>query len=245
MKWRRRQYRVGERPERSFEKRFGYEVVKEIGGTVFQYAGMGVGALTGLAGGALGLPGTASVVAGTVVGTSIGAIGKAYLTARTDLRRERKEREARTTAPTQATSRNQPTQSKQDALDHRSHPHRVDPTIRLRDRPRRRSGRSPTVRLVDRGTADTTAAGVSPMRQFIATLEKLIAQLDQASAQLNTLMTQMWESQHRITATLAGARPDVVRRTHDQTNSARLRVHDAATLTRQAADALRAYRAGL
>lgn len=83
------------------------------------------------------------------------------------------------------------------------------------------------------------------MNRLIGTLEQMIAQFEQASEQLNALMTQMWQSQHRISAVLAGGRPDVVRRTHDQVDGARLRVQDAATLSRRAAENLRAYRVGL
>lgn len=222
-----RQLRQRVRAERPFRRRFGYETVKEAGGTVLQHVGAGLGALTGLVGAVVGLPGTASVVAGTVIGSAVGAIGKAYLNAAMDERRERAEKQAL----------NRPSVS------------RNSDDARLATWRKKTGGAGSRARrlgvIASARPAGGHAIGAGPMRQFLTTLEKLIAQLDQASAQLNTLMTQMWESQHRITATLAGARPDVVHRTHEQTNSARLRVHDAATLTRQAADALRAYRAGL
>lgn len=224
-----RQLRQRVRAERPFRRRFGYETVKEAGGTLLQHIGAGLGALTGLVGAIAGLPGTASVVAGTVIGSAVGAIGKAYLNATVDERREQVERRA---ALNRSSGR-----SKRGAGARVDVRHEKVGTV---------GGQITRLgRLVPAGPDGGRAIGASPMRQFIGSLEKLIAQLDQASAQLNTLMTQMWESQHRISATLAGARPDVTRRTHDQTNGARLRVLDAATLTRQAADDLRAYRAGL
>jgi hypothetical protein len=102
MSWRRRHYRAGERPERSFARRVGFETAKEGGGTLLQQAGAALGALVGLISSRWGLPPSASVITGAIVGSTIGSIGKGVIAASLDQLRERREQQPRVSAGSSA-----------------------------------------------------------------------------------------------------------------------------------------------
>lgn len=88
MSWRKgnRRRRQGERP---FGRRVKYETFKEGGGTLLQQAGAALGALIGLLASRWGMPPTASVITGAIVGSTIGAVGRGFVTAAADHLKER------------------------------------------------------------------------------------------------------------------------------------------------------------
>jgi hypothetical protein len=88
MRWRRRWSEVGERPERTFVGDVVRETVKEGAITLVDRAGAAGGAVVGLVAGNLGAPATASVVAGTIAGSTITVVGKAVVTVSMDRWRE-------------------------------------------------------------------------------------------------------------------------------------------------------------
>lgn len=76
-------------PDRTFARRVKYETFKEGGGTLLQQAGAALGALIGLFASRWGVQPTASVITGAIVGATVGAVGRGFVTAAADHLKER------------------------------------------------------------------------------------------------------------------------------------------------------------
>jgi hypothetical protein len=91
VRWARRQYRGDGRPRQRFLRRLKYETLKEGGGALLGHAGIGLGAAIGLQAARWGVPQTHSVIAGAIIGSIVGAIGKGLMTTTADHLQERGE----------------------------------------------------------------------------------------------------------------------------------------------------------
>ncbi|MFI6757743.1 hypothetical protein ACIBF5_01175 [Micromonospora sp. NPDC050417] len=225
MRWRRRQYRAGERLERPFARRFGYESVKEGTGNLVQQAAMGLGALVGLLSSRWGLPATASVITGAIIGNAAGSIGKGFVAATVDHVRERHEQRASGSSTGGAT---------------RGANGGKAGASGLRARRRGRGGASTGPRQRVAGGGSGGIAG-----QVISGIERVIEEVEQTAKKINAVGTSMWHSQDGMMVLLNGGRQDVVRCTHDAMSEARDRMSESAVLLRAAGEDLNAYRASI
>ncbi|MEV0216799.1 hypothetical protein [Micromonospora sp. NPDC050695] len=215
MSWRRRHYRAGERPERSFARRVGFETAKEGGGTLLQQAGAALGALVGLISSRWGLPPSASVITGAIVGSTIGSIGKGVIAASLDHLRERREQQESRVAP--------------------------GSTARRSWRHTGSTGRSARAAVpVSSGNAAASLVG-----QVVGGLDRVVAQLSLASRRLDELHRKMWATHNALSAVLAGGRPAVVGATNGQLTEARGHIQDCTVALRHCRDGVEAYRIGI
>ncbi|WP_428964198.1 hypothetical protein [Micromonospora fluostatini] len=217
MSWRRRQYRAGERPERAYVRRIGFETAKEGGGNLVQQAGAALGALAGLFGSKAGLPPSASVITGAIVGGALGSVGKGFIAASLDHIRERREQRAATTSSTGAGAA-------------RSWRHASGGS----------AGSPGTVASVARSRAPVSIVG-----QVIGGLDAVVKQLNAASKQLVEIHNAMWDAQNALNAVLAGGRPEIVLTLDARLEDARGHVLDSVGELTGCADGLAAYRAAI
>ncbi|MDG4799329.1 hypothetical protein [Micromonospora sp. WMMD980] len=210
--------RVGQRhsqPDRSFTRRIGYETAKEGGGTLLQQAGAALGALAGLMGSTWGLPPSASVITGAIVGGTLGSVGKGFVAASLDQLRERREEQQ---ARTSRRSSNRPSWR---------HAHAAGSSSGGAFMSSRRGGTA-------------SVAG-----QVIGGIEQIIEQLERTAGRVANIHQKMWASQNALLAVLAGGRPDIVRTTEARLTTARGLVHDSTVALAAAKEELRAYRSRL
>ncbi|RKR87123.1 hypothetical protein BDK92_1396 [Micromonospora pisi] len=226
-----RQIRRNGKVERPFARRFGYETVKEGTGNLVQQAAMGLGALMGLLSSRWGLPATASVITGAIIGNAVGSIGKGFVAATVDHLRERREERAAGPGSAGRTHGGSGTASGSSS----------EGTVSGLHARRRGSGG------FSAGRGQLIAGGGSGgiAGQVISGIERVIEEVEQTARKINAVGTSMWHSQDGMMVLLNGGREDVVRRTHDAMSEARDRMSESAVLLRAAGEDLNAYRASI
>lgn len=226
-----RQIRRNGKVERPFARRFGYETVKEGTGNLVQQAAMGLGALMGLLSSRWGMPATASVITGAIIGNAVGSIGKGLVTATVDHLRERREERAAGSAGGSESRGGSGIASGGSSK---------STVSGLRAR---RSG--PGRQSTGPGQVVTGSGSGGIAGQVISGIERVIEEVEQTAKKINAVGTSMWHSQDSMMVLLNGGRQDVVRRTHDAMSEARDRMSESAVLLRAAGEDLNAYRASI
>ncbi|MFY1672157.1 hypothetical protein ACN27G_19650 [Plantactinospora sp. WMMB334] len=233
-----RKQRREQKKERPFARRLKYESAKEGLGKLVEWGSAGIGMMLGVAATRLGLPISPAVATtgGAILGGLLGSQGKAYIVARLDYLREtraqRKPQAAAEATTTDEGGDKVPAKPRGDPPKPPPKPFTVGAF--------RRAARVPHRKIV-RGRTDSSSVA----SQVISGLEKAIDQLEQAAKQAQQLGVDVWASHNRLSATLAGGRPEVVRHTHDRLTTARHHVQDSVNLLRQAAERLREYRSAI
>ncbi|GGM32459.1 hypothetical protein [Micromonospora yangpuensis] len=220
-------------PDRSYARRVGFETAKEGGGNLVQQAGAALGALVGLLGGKAGLPPSASVITGAIVGSALGSIGKGFVAASLDHIRERREQRATRTSAGAGAGRSW----RHVGAGGRSG---AGGSNGRGGRGSGSGGASSTAAPLPRVSTSTSIAG-----QVIGGLDTVMSQLNRASRRLAEIHRAMWDAQNALNAVLAGGRPDVVLTLEGQLSTARGHVHDATGQLAGAADNLATYRSAI
>jgi len=229
-----RKQRKGQQQAETFGQQFRRELSKESLGKLAELGGAAVGMLLGLASTKAGLPVPPSTAAtgGAIAGAMLGVLGKSAVGTAVDRLMSRKADEGK-----QETSGGKPPT----AIPGTGKP---KPVLRAVD-PARREPRPAPPHRPRRLTQSRGGSEVGPTAGYIGRLRQILDEIETQQAKLANVANAMRASQLGLAQLLAGGRQDRTQEIYTWAELSRANIEDAAVLTHQATQSLKAYLSNL